>query len=105
MSHATNSVNPCETPDDLIPAPKAAKLLQLHLGNLHRWRMQGRLRAWLRGRQWFFSRAELLAQFQEQRPYQPSGPMARERRAEQQWVEETLRKHGLGRTTGAESRP
>ena len=95
MPRATAPVNPCPVPDDLIPAPRAAQLLQLHLGNLHRWRIQGRLRAWLRGRQWFFSRAELLAQFQEQRPYQPSGPTARERRTEERWVEDVLRKHGL----------
>lgn len=79
----------------MVSSTEAAQVLKLHLGTLHRWRHSGKLRAWLRGRMWFFSRAELLAQFVAARPVQAKGPTARERRAEEAWVQRTLAKHGL----------
>ena len=51
---------PGELPDDLIDMKAAAKLLRCDLATCHRWRNQGRFRAWRRVGRWFASRAEVL---------------------------------------------
>ncbi len=49
-----------DNPGELLDHKQASKLLRLHPHVLHRWRAQGRVPAFRRGRRWFYQRADLL---------------------------------------------
>lgn len=94
-----------ETPDDLIPAIEATKLLpssrtgkRIAVQTVYRWIENGRLRGWRLGGCVFVSRAEARAML---RPIMPlnarysNEPTARERRQREAWVARKLDEAGL----------
>lgn len=60
-----------ESPDDLIPARRAAKILGCVPQTIDNYRQQGLLRCWVRaGRQYLYSERDVRAMLE---PYRPGG--------------------------------
>ena len=68
-----------DLPADLIPTPKAARLVGCHICTIHRWVLRGKLRGWKRRvldrGQTLVSRAELLDLAQPKRIEPPCLPI------------------------------
>lgn len=79
--------------EELVSATKAARMLKCHLNSLHRWRVQGKLRAFKRAGRWFFALSDVRAMFQPtQAPPMPDTRAERERK--ERAVQEYLKSLG-----------
>ena len=85
-----------DLPDDLMTPREAAKLLRCHLSCIHRWIQKGKLPAWrVNGERYLVSRAALLALVTPVTFAQPRVQQTRAAVAEEKWVYDVLRKHGV----------
>lgn len=84
-------------PTDLITAKRASAILCCHLGTVHRYRRQGKLRGWRRGAgHWLFSEDEVRALLEPARTNQAS-PLPSRARLDREHAEslERLRRKGM----------
>lgn len=83
-----------ETPHDLIGTPEAVRILRCHPSTLHRWRAEGRVRAWKRGDRYLYSELEVRALLEPVAPAVPPPGKAELRRGHEAALAE-LRAAGL----------